>query len=226
MSELNGAAVALGMLDANFERVASRRSRNVNDVAHTTRLPHDDTQELKEWSSRMARKAKTFTTLAIADIVSVVAADGVVNDEDEELLKNCLTAQQSVWNVLLVCDALVLGMTMPLVVEDVHMRAQGESRGMELLNPDAFEYLTWFYLICCQLVFYFCWLHMGVCCLLFVTTTYLHDYIDILWFFVNVRARATCATRTTTAFQPTREARPVARCGSFAAGSLSSTSHS
>jgi hypothetical protein len=138
---------------------------------------------IAEWSTKTAQRSKSFTALAIADIVRQTVNDGVVDENDEKVLMSCLERQQEVWNVLLVCDVLVVSMTLPLLVEEcvphiqvarsaahqalrlarrsVHARGS-VSRGLEAVDPALAESVTYAYLFCAGLVFYFCWLHMGM----------------------------------------------------------------
>jgi len=75
-------------------------------------------------------------------------------------------------------------MLLPLLVEDVHARGS-VSRGLESRNLEASEILTWVYQALAALAFYSTWTHISLLAALYVMTSYIIEFQDILWFFVN-----------------------------------------
>merc|ERR1711924_85924 len=162
-------------------RASSRKQSRKIDINHDGRC---NSAHIREWSADRVQHARTFTTVAIAKLVGLVAADDAINENDASLLKDCLERQQNVWNVLLVIDTLIAAMALPLIIEDVHARGD-VSRGLEMEDPALAGTFTQIYLFCTMLVFFSSCTHIGCVGILYVTTAYLTDYLDLLWFFVT-----------------------------------------
>ena len=78
--------------------------------------------EIREWVQRLAKTSRTVTTTAIAYLMHQVVEDGTINEEDEYVLRDMLSAQQSVWNVLMITDTLLVSMTLPFVSGSLSLR--------------------------------------------------------------------------------------------------------
>ena len=57
----------------------------------------DDAKSIQEWAAHGIEHSRSFTALAIAKLVGKVVEDGAINEQDAELLKDCLERQQNIW---------------------------------------------------------------------------------------------------------------------------------
>ena len=103
-----------------------------------------------------------------------------MNAEDEAAVQNLLERQQGAWNMALVMDTLILSMLLPLLlVEEL------EAPDGDLLNPDVAATMIWASNSLVGLAFYITCLHIALCSLFYLVTSYLTDTLDILWFFAT-----------------------------------------
>lgn len=154
----------------NFD-TSGRRSRSDSESA---------AKELQAWSAHAIQHASSFTGLAIACIVARVAEDGHVNDEDKAEVQSLLERQQGAWNMALVMDTLIMSMLLPLL-----MFEQLAPPGPELLDDTTAEAMIWVSNALVAFAFFITCLHIALCSMLYLFTSYLTDTLDILWFFAT-----------------------------------------
>ena len=132
------------------------------------------------WSTEAISHAVSFTGLAIACIVARVAEDGTVNQEDDLAVRNLLERQQGAWNMALVMDTLVMSMLLPLLLFE-----ELEPPSNDLLSPDLADRMIWVTNTLVGFAFFITCLHVGLCSIAYIVTSYLTDTLDILCFFAT-----------------------------------------
>ena len=126
--------------------------------------------EIEEWCRRKANSF-SFSDIAISRMIfNCVVDDGVVDEKDESTIRETFATQQNVWNVVLLVDALVTGMVLPFVIG---------SPGSED------ELLFDVYMAVMAFTFFFCLCHFALTAIIYIFSSYLQDFRDILWFFVE-----------------------------------------
>jgi hypothetical protein len=151
--------------------------------AKREKTKHRRASQVIKWAATKAQKANSFTSLAIAVLLHKSAESGELTEDDEQALRDCLSRQQDVWNVLLVIDTLVVSMTLPMLVEDIHDRGLSSGEASRGLTGTHNTVVTFIYLLSIGLVYYFTWLHMAVTSMLYIVSAYMTNFKDIIWFF-------------------------------------------
>ena len=134
--------------------------------------------EINEWCDRHSQSF-TFTGLALSRMVRRIVEDGAVDDSADRHARETFAMQQSVWNVVLVVDTLIVSMVIPFVMEGEDKFASPDEEGSTK------DILFLVYNGIMSLTFFFCLYHLGTTTMLYIVSSYLTEFRDLLWFFIE-----------------------------------------
>ena len=134
--------------------------------------------EINEWCDRHSQSF-TFTGLALSRMVRRIVEDGAVDDSADRHARETFAMQQSVWNVVLVVDTLIVSMVIPFVMEGEDKFASPDEEGSTK------DILFLVYNGIMSLTFFFCLYHLGTTTMLYIVSSYLNEFRDLLWFFIE-----------------------------------------
>ena len=134
--------------------------------------------EINEWCDRHSQSF-TFTGLALSRMVRRIVEDGAVDDSADRHARETFAMQQSVWNVILVVDTLIVSMVIPFVMEGEDKFASPDEEGSTK------DILFLVYSGIMSLTFFFCLYHLGTTTMLYIVSSYLTEFRDLLWFFIE-----------------------------------------
>ena len=134
--------------------------------------------EIKGWAESLMKSSPNVTGIAIARLVRNAAVPGRVNQGSEDALKECLRIQHSVWHVVILIDTLITTMVLPLMVFEEVVPA-------ESLDPGTADALMFSYYALVSFCFYITTFHIACCTTLYIGSSYIIDFDDILWFYMN-----------------------------------------